>query len=285
MAFVTGTANSVTDLLSAIQNACVANGWTLSGGVLHKGTCYASIVVQSGKLVVTSGTGIDGSNALTGVADELGCVLGITNATALFAYPVVYFIHVLTAPDEVYVVVGYAAAFYQLLAFGQSASLGLNGTGNWYSGSQNTNNINSSRANTQFQTQGVFAENCAVMGMFYGVQYFNLRQNGGVDHELDSVTWKVEGAWRDWAPQIMLQPNGTTGETVLIPIRVYAPRPSGFISPVLECGHARFCRMDNLEPEQIITLGSDKWKIYPWWTKLASQAISPCGHAIRYDGP
>ena len=71
MAYETGSANSFADLLAALQAACTGNGWTLSGNVLHKGTCYAevkltqtqgSVVWPNSALGVRACNGIDGSN-------------------------------------------------------------------------------------------------------------------------------------------------------------------------------------------------------------------------------
>jgi hypothetical protein len=57
---------------------------------------------------------------------------------------------------------------------------------------------------------------------------------------------------------------------------------------VLECAHARFVSIANLDDQQIITLGTDKWKVYPWMRRGAAydglNSSGNCGHAIRYDG-
>ncbi len=284
MAYITGTAASVASLLTAIQGACTANGWTLAGSVLSKGTCYQRLTISGTQLQLTAGTGIDVSNNLLGIADELACVLGRTSTLVAYAFPLDYFIHINTAPDEVYVVVRYGGTFYQCLAFGQSAQPGLVGGGNWYSGSQNTVFGANTDAGSLLSSGGDNGS-CAVMGLFYGIQYAGNRQNGAVHHALDSATWKVEGAWRDWYSPFILQPNAFNSRSILIPIRVYAPRTGGFISPVLECRHARYVNLANMVPEQVITLGPDRWRVYPWWAKDARLGIVNCGHALRYDGP
>lgn len=284
MAYVTGTANSLADLLAAIQSACTANGWTLAGNILVKGTCYVRVIISGTQLQVIAGTGKDGSNNLTGAANDLACILGRSTTNAPFGFPATYYIHVNTAPDEVYVVVNYATLYYQFLAFGQSAMPGLAGTGNWYTGSQNTTFSGTVSDDTTLQNGGMVDVD-PVVGLFQGRQYAGNRQNGAVDHELDSVTWQVEGAWRDWYSPFVVSPNAFNSRSILLPVRVYAPRPSGFVSPVLECAHARFVNIANLDAQQIITLGTDKWKVYPWWSKTNGGAIAACGHAFRYDGP
>lgn len=285
MAFITGSAASISDLLTAIRNACTSNGWTLAGNVLSKGTCYQRLQVSGSQLDLISGTGIDGSNNLLGAADDQSCRLGFSNSSATFAYPVDYFIHINTSPDEIYTVVRYSGSWYQFLAWGQSSHPGLSGTGNWYTGSQNATFAGSNTVGNSVYNSGLIVENFGAAGMFQGRQYAGNRQNGAVDHKLDSVTWKVEGAWRDWYSPFILSPNAFNSRSILIPIRVYAPRTSGFVSVVLECAHSRFVNAANLSAEQIITLGSDKWKIYPWWSKNPPLAIANCAHAFRYDGP
>lgn len=287
MAFVTGTANSLADLLTAIQNACTANGWTLAGSVLYKGTCYIEVANASTNLTVRGGTGIDGSNKLTGATDAASGTLcvpaNVGNTTSVpFTFPAAYDIHIHTAPDEVYVVVNYNASYYQIMGFGQSSMPGLVGTGNWYCGN----------GSGRSDPPSALGEGASSGWNGSRSLFCSTHQNFGVDHRLDSVTWAVEGAWRDWASLFWRQPNQWNGESIFIPIRVYAARPSGFISPVLECAHARQMNIANLNDQQVITLGSDKWKIYPWWARGTAWQTNGsggtntgvCGHAIRYDG-
>lgn len=147
MPYVTGTALSFADLLTALRNACTSNGWTLSGNVLHKGTCYAEVLQAGmgdtgapadGGLHVRAGNGIDGSNLLTDTVTapvRMGILKAVSGETwPDWDWPVTYHIHVHASPDEVFLVVNYeAGARFQWLAFGQSPSPGNAGTGNWHS--------------------------------------------------------------------------------------------------------------------------------------------------------
>lgn len=281
MAYVTGTANSMTDLLAAIQTACTANGWTLSGNVLHKNTCYIELAIASGVITIRSGTGIDGSNLLAGAADTPTGQLGISINSIAFGWPVTFQVFIGTVPDEVYVVCNYAVTKYQQVAWGQSAMPGLIGTGNWYSGcSRYSSAYNYIPPNWSGDGQNSQYGNCtSILCQAPGTLAPKAR---GVDHQLDSATWAVEGAARDWSALYFRQPNIWNAESILIPIRVYANRPSSFVSPVLECAHARFVSVKNLDDGQIITLGPDRWKVFPWWDRVAS---AYAGHAFRYDGP
>lgn len=290
MAYVTGTANSLADLLAAIQNACTANGWTLNGSVLHKGICCVEVKIVSTYIQVQGGTGIDGSANLTGRANTTAAKFAISPAfrqagigSPAFAFPVTYEVFIGTGPDEVYVVINYAMSFYETMAFGQSVAHGLTGTGNWYFGVY-TNDYYSIETNGE-----AFSYGCAGIGLFarFGSGAY------GVDHELDSAIWDVEGCYRDLMPAAMRQPNQWNGESILMPIRVYASRPSGFFAPVLECAHARHIVISNVTDGSIVTLGADRWKVYPWWSRGAAFYLASdigkfsgqYGHAFRYDGP
>lgn len=300
MAFVTGSASSIAELLTAIQNACTSNGWTLAGNVLYKGTCYVSLDVSGTTIRIIGGRGIDGSNALTSPSDRgygyLGVALdgsGSPPATPGFPFPITYFIHINTGPDEVYVVVNYAVTYYQLIGWGQSQMSGLNGTGNWYSGSDGKTTAGGITPAGAYSYNNVGGISSLFCRLFEG--------NGeGVDHSLDSTTWATDdggsgpATGQDWYAIYANQPSQWNGEAVLIPIRVYASRPSGYWSPVLECTHARHIHIQNLSDQQVITLGPDRWKVYPWWVRGTTFGLGRAGqsndsyyagHALRYDGP
>ena len=91
----------------------------------------------------------------------------------------------------------------------------------------------------------------------------------------------------------MASPSAWNGESVLVPIQVITSRPSNLWSLVGELTHARYVRLDNLEPGQLITLGPDRWKVYPFYRKDATARdggdgidhTGTLGWAIRYDGP
>lgn len=152
MAFVSGTASTMIGLLTALRDACVANGWTLAGNVLHKGTCYVQLRVLTcpalstrpaagvrDYLLVRAGNGIDGSNNLTDPAGNEPCIGQLTNggtSTTLayidWAAPFDYFIHINANPDEVWLAVHFNGTDFMHLGFGQTPGIGNPGTGNWH---------------------------------------------------------------------------------------------------------------------------------------------------------
>lgn len=307
MAYVTGTANNFSQLLAAVQSACTANGWTLSGNVLHKGTCYIEVITVAQDypcLRVQGGTGVDGSNNLTGrsgvQAAQIGLVAlqdlttGRIPADVAFTFPMTYQVHVHSSPDEVYLVVNYATVYYQILAFGQSNHPGLSGTGNWYAATDMESNSPALTVD-QRRLGGALAYGGHQLngGLFMTAQDKSVDSAASaVHHALESDAWLIEGASRDWYDIQANSPNLWNSESVLNPMRVYAPRADGFFSVVLEPAHARFVNLRSLDDQAIITLGSDRWKVYPWWARGLPYDVNGnggtlsglAGHAIRYDG-
>jgi hypothetical protein len=316
MAYITGVANSLADLLTALRNGCTANGWTLSADVLHKGTCYVEVIhkpiiagfTDKGFLQACAGTGIDGSNLLTGRATAnhfgTGCLGPLGDGTSVtvttdWDWPVTYHIHVLTAPDEVYMMVNYGSAqYWQMIAFGQSPAEGCPGTGNWHHGTspqraQATWNrlygssqvvCNPSGSSMSSFNGGVvpgagpfwwFAKDesnsVALPAMFHGV-YDHL---GVVGWSNSRYTWQnaaanlinMVSASQAVQPLPVYSPNTWNNEAHLIRWQIMQPRLEFKSSVVGELQHIRFVRNDFLDDGQIIPLGPDSWKVYPMYRK------------------
>lgn len=296
MAFVTGTANSMADLLAALQSACTANGWTLTGNVLSKGACYVAAGVASGYLTVQGGTGVDATPALTGAAPALSRI-GPAWTGDTFTFPATYVIHIGSAPDEVYLGVNYEVSRWQWAAFGSSPVAGLPGTGNWCWASVLASISN---GNNYMASGGTGGGNSLVqvMAAFYMIANNNWC-NAFVHHGLDGGSWSTNNnispanASSATGTLIGRQPNLWNGEALLVPIQPAVARTNGKASIVAQLGHARYLRNDNLQDGEIITLGADRWKAYPWHRKNASARdggveithSGTFGWALRYDGP
>lgn len=315
MAFVSGSANSVGDLLTALQDACVSNGYTLSGSVLRKGALYLRATVSGGLLKILGGTGIDGSNQLTGAAPaavQLGATVGVP---PVVSWPVSYSIHVLSNPDEVYLVVNSDVDQYHWLAFGLNAAAGITGSGVWYGGTESE--LAPALATKSIYIQPVMPasgegpQSCAAL--FWTAGNNNYRTvNAFIHHNLDSVGWSGGGttfstvagdgsavaggpanASRGVEVTVQRQPNAWNSDAVLLPIRPLVPRASLKCSQIGELTHARYIRVTNYDPGEVIPLGSDRWRVYPWLRKNTATPNAgsnvthsgTLGWAIRYDGP
>lgn len=308
MAYVSGTANDLAALRTALINACTANGWTLGGNVLSKGTCFAEIVVSGSYLAVRGGTGRDGANALTTPGPQSPRIGPV--ASLGFAFPMGYEIFIHANPDEVYLVVNYNVDLYQHLAFGASPVPGLPGTGGWYSATCGAATSDSSMFN--FADWGTSPVWGAADG---GIFYFEWRRAGEhvpaanssfVHHGLDNKTWAAQdtfgnhssavwwGASQGLTKQpLQLLPNAWNSEVVLLPIQVCVERPLNHLSLVASLAHSRFTRIDNYTGGQVLTIGPDRWKTFPFFRKNTAQRdgggyvphSGTHGFAVRYDGP
>lgn len=299
MAYVTGSAADMTALMAALRSACTANGWTLSGEVLHRGNVYMRTQVVSDYLTLLGGTGIDGGNNLTGAAS--GGVVRIgrpSTGVANISWPVTYHIFIGTAPDEVYLVVNYNVDLFQFLAFGQSSVAGLLGTGVWFTGSLSTTTWFAAAWITITANNGGSSSGLSMAPWWTTVNYAGML-NQFVHHGLDALTWnanneQVPSGSPGIAAMTAAQPSAWNSEAVLLPIQVWLPRTSGNkVSLVADLAHARYLRVDNHNPGDIITIGSDTWMVFPFYLKnTAARAggssinhTGTFGWAIRYDGP
>lgn len=308
MAYATGTANNMVDLLANIRTACTSNGWTLSGDVLHKtGASFTQIIAAVDSLEVLGGTGISGGNALTGPGPIPTYFKAPDPTVNPITFPITYHIHVLTGPDEVYAVFNYGLVYWGWLAFGRSP-VGASSVGSWYAAP--TFAYDAYRGDITISptagpgSPGYYATPSRAL-------FWDTRNHGSatsfVQHGLDGNLWSGPDSWTsDVGSKACAvegvgvlnqrQPNGWNGETVLVPIQPYVGRGSGFYSMVADLGHARYIRNDNYVDGEIITIGSDRWKTYPWfkkdtlnrdgsnWTSLYAHT-GTMGWAIRYDGP
>lgn len=331
MAYYTGQANSHAELATALQSACVAEGWTLTGTILSKGAAYVQVEAIAGdsnlpaSLKLTGGTGESGGTLVNPSAVTPRMGRGHKNAAA-DTWPMVYHIHIHTDPDEVYFIANWSVDFWRWLAFGVSCVPGLAGTGLWIT------------ANAQYQYNSGYMDSPTsysyTMGVDYGGSgpgYYSYYRNAGpfwltfprdtsgtvaaygkyyqdaIHTGLNSLGASGWGgvptaaganapgsmdAIKFCRPHMARLPNTWNSETILLPIHVYEWTASNKCQMVLDVRHARYLRLDNYQPGDVITLGSDKWKVYPFWRK--SSAERDCGSnkehtgtfgwAIRYDG-
>lgn len=352
MAYITGVANSLSDIVTALRNACTSNGWTLAGNVLHKGGCYVDIQALStpvggdfGVIEIKPGNGIDGSNQLTDTPalyttswPASGVIGPMGNGTSTSAYtnwdwPVTYYIHILTSPDEVYLMVNYGSnQYWQGLSFGRSPAPGCPGTGNWSYASNPRRRTDASGSGGRLNGDSRVVVNPSGNQMstfnggvvpgaipFWG---YTMDQSGSTPNPgLFHGVWNNDGVTTGWShpryywnssgnpstamnvvsssrvsqPLPTYSPNAWNDEAHLVRLQILCPRLEWKSSVVGEIKHARFVRNDFLDDGEIITIGSDKWKVYPAYRKDVtnrngsgtggSTHSGTCALAIRYDGP
>ncbi len=93
-------------------------------------------------------------------------------------------------------------------------------------------------------------------------------------------------------PLLGMSPNAWNQESILLPLQVIQARPDFKVSLINQLVHMRVCRNDYLMPGQVVTLGTDQWKVYPAYRRSTQDRNGLNGvHsgtlaiAVRYDGP
>jgi len=292
MAYYSGTANDLTALRQALIDACTGEGWSWSSGseVLSKGGLFLRLQIVGGYLTLLGRTGATAGDAPDVVR------IGQIGSTPL-AFPLGYEIFVFSG--EVYLVVNYSVDFYQWCAFGASTVQGLPGSGMWVGASLGsaaassgvTMSYNQGGAGSASTTAALFWSTNAIQGS---------NRNAWLHSDLDAQGWWLAQTLTGPAvgispcmPLIGLLPNAWNSEAVLLPIRAWKIRLSNKLSLTADLEHARYTRVDNYTPGQIVTLGSERWKLFPWYRKDSTNRnagslvnhTGTFGWAIRYEGP
>lgn len=300
MAYDSGSCANLAAIVTFIQTACTANGWTLAGNVLWKGNTYVEITSDATGVKIWGGTGKDGSNNLNGAGPFPAYLRTI--AGAALAYPLNIEIHINTSPDEVYVVINFSTVYYEMLAWGISDVPGLTGSGVWYygTGSQRSSDDQRFYAGVAGNDYEIGSARYPQHGMMFGINSFTNGSQGGsfIHDDVDSGGWHgTEGdvaiTFPLLSPLVACTPSDWNDETILLPFPVYVSRASNKWTLVADMKHIRNARIDFHNPEDSITLGADTWKLYPWFRKsatvlggvAAATDSGTMGYALRYTGP
>jgi len=316
MAYLTGSASSFIDLKAAIESGCTANGWTLSNSILSKSGVFIKLVATSANIIISGGNGQSGSS-LTDECPRTSKIFQPTHAAAIaIVFPVLYELFIYDNPIEVFCVINYNSDFYQNICFGKSNVASLPGSGNWF-GASSAGGLSESNSRASFFTGGTSttflgsASSTTHTSYICGFPFFvaysasSTYSNYYVHSNLDSKGWNyLPGADTTGdllgpsycASLINALPSPFNNSSPLIPIKALVCRDSYGQSIVAQLENMKHVRIDNLLPGEIITLGSDKWKIYPHFRKdslnrkLGSESTTPAGSsgtlgvAIRFEG-
>lgn len=312
MAYYSGQVASYQELLNVLVAACVEQGWIWADGILSKNNVSIKFQVNNTPaesngpgLIAQIGTGQSGSN-LINPATSKQRIGKISSAGwgAIFDFPLIYNIHIQNnALDEVYCVINHSVDTYQYLAFGHFNSLDY---GAWISATTGLR-YSSETANRIVLTPSfdgptwVYSKVRAIFWMLYVDSYSS-------SQTVSEVVWDQQNnIWLNDAPQrgvelsayleihglIQRQPSNWSSNAILLPINIYTKKNPQKNSLIFSLFNARYIRIDNYEPDQIINLNGDRWKVYPFYKKNINDRdnIYSGGHsgtfgwAIRYDGP
>jgi len=300
MAYYSGSAVDMAAVRSALVAACVTEGWSWDGGseVLSHATLGLHLRVQvvSGFLRLlgrTSATAGDMSHVV-----QMGPFTGdTTQPLPALVYPVAYELFVFA--QEVFCVINYAVDCYQWCAFGKSTVQGLPGTGMWVGASAPLERSGyGGGINIRVDSGASAGYGHFCPALFWTTLY--APEESRVHSDLDGQGWWSGQAINEnpigitaSVPLIGLLPNAWNSEAVLLPIRACKRRQNNKISLTADLENARYTRVDNYAPGEIITIGSDRWKVFPWYRKNTAfrdggsriNHTGTFGWAIRYEGP
>lgn len=309
MAYYSGQATSYQELLNVFVAACVAEGWTWADGVLSKGETFVKLsVVLTGTtakgpgIILQGGVGKNGANLITPSTEvRLGPDAG-TNPLFSFIFPLSFQIFIFEDPEEVFLIVNYEIDKFSYLAFGQSTGSGYK---TWIEASvavgfQTSTNASAPICITQ-STGGYSSGNLIHAypnGFFWQTTDYAGRHHCGLYSNAAGWIYPLTGYPTLSAIQavynlVQVSPSNWSNEAILIPIIVVANKSSNKCAIATNVNNARYLRIDNLEPDQILILGSEKWKVFPFFRKNSSLRnggnnivhTGTFGWAIRYDGP
>ncbi|MCX5466489.1 hypothetical protein [Acinetobacter nematophilus] len=320
MAYYSGQASSYQELRNVLANACVAAGWTWSDGILSKNAAYIKLTATDALgwghgLQIWGGTGKSGSDLVNPCpsAHRIGALGHDPTMIPHVSFPCDYFIFAFDQPvDEIYLIIKYAIDRYMFLSFGLSS---LN-VGFWLcatvSNAYNTNWWNASEMFRSFtiQSDGTYGNqhtdgtSTVATGFLWQTRSYNNNGSACTSAYLTLNQSWITSIGNDWgtnkisaissvAPLIANQPSLWSANSALIPIQLNVEFPQAKRVLISEIQNARYLRIDNYEPEQIITLGNDKWKVFPFHKKNLAQRNGgePIDHsgtfgwAIRYEEP
>lgn len=302
MAYYNGQVSNYSQLANVLISACVDNGFTHNDSVIQKNGIFL--------LVSPSGTSLDFIARTSESAGAIPNILQIRNLSAsgipALTFPIDYEIFIFE--HEVYLIVNYAIECYQYVAFGKSTIdfTASSGTGMYISASltNESTNFNGISINNQLLQNSQSAASPAFN--WSAVSYStsaSLQKNFWLHSNLDNHGWypvNGTGATSDTRVGagavidiLNTLPSAWSGESVLVPIYCFKKRASSKVSLTADLQHARYIRIDNYEPKQIISLGSDRWKVFPFFRKNTAVRnggsviahSGTYGWAIRYDGP
>ncbi len=297
MAYYSGSAVNMAGVRQALVDACSLEGWAWNASteMLSKGAMFLRLQVVSGYLTALGRTSAAAGDA-PGVV-RIGWIAPMRIPD--ISWPVEYEIFVFE--DEVYLVINYAVDYYQWLAFGQSSISGVSGTGLWVSATlSHVAMLRSDIDPIDMAATNGGGSNLGCPGIFWGTTGQDPSRQSWVHSDIDGQGWwpaqSLAGApvgISASAPLLGLLPNAWNSEAVLLPIRAYKVRPSSKVSLTAELAHARYTRIDNYVPKEVVQIGSDKWRIFPFYRKNSAARnggvginhSGTFGWAIRYEGP
>lgn len=312
MAYISGTAFSAADLITALTSFCTANGWTVSSGVLSKGSVHVRpALAGTTRYFVKLEIGDTAGFASPG---QLG-VGWHPYINLQQVWPVFYRIFDIDDGDGGFTVIMSVLEAnqvdYEYLAFGFLANkVGTWAGGEWIYGTHGSSSDPAEGHTASPSGPGLNISNDSggnateVYQDHHGLM-FTERTGGGGDSDsnypntilrcdLETVAPFVGtniyppdnpdnamGMMRMTHMLIMRGKNLWNQESCLVPIHVFKYRASATMSRLGTVCGVRFMRLDNYENGDIIPLGSDRWMVLPC---IKRNVANPGGTTPAYHG-
>lgn len=305
MAFYTGTANDQTALKTALINACLAEGFSMTNAILRRGNLFVrpwqtAVAGWADQFFLEMGKSCDVPESV--IVDSLGTSAGPGGATLLqpSAYPVTYDIHIIG--DEVFMIYWDAQERYFWVAFGQSSPFSATpGAGNnlWIGGTLTSvypldmgtvNPADGLTGDTRPIAIGPTiggAKNGYAAGwtrvspaLFWTTEMGTSaspptsRYTDSAGAVLGGRTLPSTGAvfeiagMRHLEPLVELMGSAWNHNNGLLPIQLTSPIPSTSNRKlVIEVANAHYFRLDHVAAREIITVKGQDYKVYPWYKR------------------
>ena len=318
MPYYTGVVTTPANLKTLIETHAIANGWTLSAqDYLYKGKSYIKLHSAD-----TNFLKITGANSADGTTSPAGFNRAICIKTAW--WPVTYYISIHTNPDIVICTLVYDTDRIQVILFGDivkvNESAYTGGNFFWATGGDQSLAV---QTNSEIKIEddylGTLNDNAFqnVTSYFYNNYYGNipfitiityndaLYSNVGFHAEIDGNIWDNNTnllgynrvTWTDTTKSSLYRgPSSWNGQTNLVPMELQMAMGSNLYAYLGYIEHMRFVRVDNYQIGDIITIATDKWKVFPWKRKnvtyrngggagVVTAHSGTVGFAVKYDGP
>lgn len=312
MAYYSGLCTSFQNLADVLVEKCQAHGWTWRDEILSKGDLFVKISVeersesgyweQQQGIIITGGTGKIGSE-LVNSSDSVRLGRTATGNYEVRFFPADY--HLFVFDNEIYLVMKFDTDRFYYLAFGKSSLINNQGNGLW---------LSANACYYKATTWDGLAEAIYIATSYGGAGYTHSSSafapfwnrhgwqknasNSTICHGMDDALWSsgTSRAYVSFEPLISRLPTTHFADSPLLPYNIYLERPENKMSLICQFENARFLRIDNHEPEQIITLGHERWMVFPFYRKDVAvrdgtdgsgrsfDHTGTFGWAIRYEG-
>lgn len=315
MAYETGSATGVNDLVNKLATFIEANGWTRDSlgdeGTgrryhAHNGSVYVNIRSFNSEAVTTNiqngsnstlshsvafnvGSGYSGASAWYNQAGTPQNSSGVKSTSGIHlvtgAIPAYHFFaH--NSGDSIFVVVEYASGVYQRFGFGTLDKYGTYTGGEYMVGTNRGHGTTTS----QLADIGFFRGATSVIPAFVNVDvdaesgwHYNVAASYGATRR-PIVEYTIH---KTISRTGRVMPNTHNGLLVKDPVIACVERSTtsdGIFSPIGELPGVFYTSLANLVPGQQVTFGSEDYRVFPFLSKAATPAAVVSGVSTGWDG-